>query len=283
MTAMLLLGEAAPSEWSLLALAIVLPLVILALGWRWPEKPVQALLWLTARTLYRLRVLGREHVPRTGPVLFVCNHVCYLDAFLLFTAVPRPVRFIVWAPVTRDRLLKRLLSWLRVIPMEAEAGPRQILRALRAASDALNNGEAVCIFAEEAVTTAGFRLPFYQGLKHILKHAPVPVVPVRMDHVFGSIFSFHGGRFLWKWPQKLPYPVSVGFGEPLPPKVRAVEVRQALQKLSADLSVARGAQRLPVHRQFVRMAARHPFRTCFIDQVNNGKVYRCGEVLAGAT
>src|SRR5439155_3003692 len=100
---------------------------------------------------------------------------------------------------------------------------------------------------------------------------------------WGSIFSFHGGRFLWKWPQKLPYPVSVAFGAPWSPKVCAGEVRQAMQKLSADCAMARASERLPVHRQFIRMAARHPFRTCFIDHINKGKVYRCGEVLAGAS
>src|SRR6267378_2853756 len=122
MTATLVLGEAAPAEWSLLALAVFLALLTLFLGWRWPDKPLQALLWLAAHTLYRLRVLGRSNVPRTGPVLFVCNHISYLDAFLLFSTVPRPVRFIVWAPVTRDRIAKVLLRWLRVIPMESEGG-----------------------------------------------------------------------------------------------------------------------------------------------------------------
>ncbi len=264
------------------ALMAALAIVTGWLVWRRPDRLLRELLWLLAHTLYRLRVLGREHIPARGPVLFVCNHLSYFDAFLLFTTVRRPVRFLVWAPMTRARGLKVLLRWLRVIPMESEAGPRQIVRALRAAADALNQGETVCIFAEEAVTRAGFRLPFHLGLRKILKRARVPVVPVRMDHVWGCIFSFHGGRFLWKWPQRIPYPVSVAFGAPLPPTVRAVEVRQALQKLSADCSVARGDECLPVHRQFVHMAARHPFRTCFIDHVNNGKVYRYGEALAGA-
>jgi acyl-[acyl-carrier-protein]-phospholipid O-acyltransferase/long-chain-fatty-acid--[acyl-carrier-protein] ligase len=87
---------------------------------------------------------------------------------------------------------------------------------------------------------------------------------------------------LWKWPQKLPYPVCIAFGQPLPPTVTAVEVRQAIQKLSADCSIAAANKRRPVHRQFIRMAARHPFRTCVIDS-NTRKVFRCGEVLAGAS
>src|SRR5262249_18225022 len=77
-------------------------------------------------------------------------------------------------------------------------------------------------------------------------------------------------------------PVSVAFGPPMPPTATAVEVRQAIQKLSADCAIARSGERRLVHRQFVRMAVRHPFRPCFIDTVNNGKLYRFGEVRAGA-
>ena len=44
----------------------------------------------------------------------------------------------------------------------------------------------------------------------------VPIVPVCLDRVWGSIFSFKGGRFFWKWPVRVPYPVTVAFGRPLP-------------------------------------------------------------------
>src|SRR5205085_10412427 len=134
---------------------------------------------------------------------------------------------------------------------------------------------------EGGITRTGFLLPFQRGFEQVLKRAPAQVVPVCLDHVWGSIFSYRGGRFLWKLPQKLPYPVVISFGQPLPPTATAADVRQAIQKLSAESSVARGGRRRPVHRQFVRMAASHPFRPCFVDPLNNGKVYRYGEALAG--
>jgi acyl-[acyl-carrier-protein]-phospholipid O-acyltransferase/long-chain-fatty-acid--[acyl-carrier-protein] ligase len=127
-------------------------------------------------------------------------------------------------------------------------------------------------------------MPFNRGFEQILKRCPAPIIPVCLDHVWGSIFSYHGGKFLWKWPQTFPfsrYPVSIAFGRPLPATTPAVEVRQAIQKLSADCAIARMEERRPVHRQFVHMAARHPFRKCLVDPNNNGKIYRYGEVLAG--
>jgi acyl-[acyl-carrier-protein]-phospholipid O-acyltransferase/long-chain-fatty-acid--[acyl-carrier-protein] ligase len=264
------------------AIALAACALLAALLYFKPEWVLRAIFWVLAHTIYRIDAWGRRNIPRTGPALLVCNHVSFIDAMLLFTAQRRSVRFVIWAPFTKVPGLRVLLRLARVIPIDSQTGPRAIVQSLRAASDALAAGEVVCIFAEGALTRTGFLLPFHRGFEQILKRTPAPVIPVCLDHVWGSIFSYQGGRFLWKWPQTLPYPVSVAFGVPMPPTVTAVEVRQAIQKLSADCAVKRGNQRLPVHRQFVRTACRHPFRSCFIDHANNGKVYRYGEVLAAA-
>jgi acyl-[acyl-carrier-protein]-phospholipid O-acyltransferase/long-chain-fatty-acid--[acyl-carrier-protein] ligase len=248
--------------------------------WR-PDWFVRLFAWIPVHLFYRMRVYGREVIPTTGPVLLVCNHVSYIDAFLVFMAQRRPIRFVLWAPYMRLPGLRLLLKLAKAIPIDGSAGPRAIVQSLRLAGEALANGEAVCIFAEGGITRTGFLLPFRRGFEQVLKRAPAPVIPVCLDHVWGSIFSFRGGKVLWKWPQKLPYPVSIAFGQPMPSTVTAGEVRLAIQKLSADCSIAAANKRRPVHRQFIRMAARHPFRSCIIDP-NAKKTYRYGEVLAGA-
>ncbi|TMQ33760.1 MAG: acyl-[ACP]--phospholipid O-acyltransferase, partial [Planctomycetota bacterium] len=167
-------------------------------------------------------------------------------------------------------------------PIDGSAGPRAIVKALRAASEALAKGEVVCVFAEGGITRTGFLLPFNRGFAQILKRSPAPIIPVCLDHVWGSIFSHQGGKFLWKWPQKIPYPVTIAFGKPLPPGTPPIQVRQAIQKLSADCSIARIPQRPLVHRQFVTMAARHPLRRCLVDPSSSGRIFRYGEALAGA-
>ncbi len=265
----------------LVLLALLVAAGIGMMIWR-PDQFVRLVAWIPVRLLYRMRIYGPEVIPPTGPVLLVCNHVSYIDAFLVFMAQKRPIRFVMWAPYLRLPGLRILLRLAQAIPIDGSAGPRAIVQSLRLAGEALANGDAVCIFAEGGITRTGFLLPFHRGFEQILKRTPAPVIPVCLDHVWGSIFSFRGGKVLWKWPQKLPYPVSIAFGQPMPPTVTAVEVRQAIQKLSADCSIAAASKRRPVHRQFIRMAARHPFRTCVIDS-NTKKVFRCGEVLAGAS
>jgi acyl-[acyl-carrier-protein]-phospholipid O-acyltransferase/long-chain-fatty-acid--[acyl-carrier-protein] ligase len=261
---------------------------VLALGlgvlfWFKPVLLVRIPVWIVCHTIYRVRVIGREHVPAAGPALLVCNHVTYFDWLFLLGAQKRYVHFVIFARWTRMFGLRHLLKWAGVIPIDAWAAPRAIVQSLRMAADALARGEVVCIFAEGRFTRTGFLLPFHRGFEQIVKHCPAPIIPVCLEQVWGSIFSFWGSKLIWKWPLELPYPVTVAFGEALAPTTPAAQVRQAVQKLSADCAVERSARKRPVHRQFVRMAARHPFRSCLIDpllQKQGAMSY--GKVLVGA-
>jgi len=278
-----LLGQAAdfssPAVWgaAIIALVIVGLIVLFALR---PGLFLRPIVWLLTHTIYRLTVYGRENVPLKGAALLVCNHVSYIDWLLLIAAHRRPIRFVIWAPYVQLWGVRHLLRWARVIPIDGSGGPRAILKSLHAASEALKEGDLVCIFAEGGLSRNGFLLPFHRGFEQILKRMPAPIVPVCLDHVWGSIFSYHGDKILWKWPQELPYPVSVAFGAPMPSTATAAEVRLAIQKLSADAAIFRSDSRLPVHRQFVRSAARHPFRPCIGDSTRP-RMLRYSEALTG--
>ena len=143
-------------------------------------------------------------------------------------------------------------------------------------------GELVCIFAEGRFTVTGFMLPFHRGFEQVLKHCKAPIIPVCLDQVWGSIFSYYGGRIFTKLPLEIPYRVTVAYGPALPADTKAADVRQAIQKLSADCAAARDRRRVPVHRRFVRMASKHLFSPCMSDTMMKGKVRTYGEILAGA-
>jgi len=76
---------------------------------------------------------------------------------------------------------------------------------------AIKSGEVVCIFAEGQITRIGQLLPFRRGMERIMKGIDAPIVPVNLDGLWGSIFSFERGRFVWKLPRSIPYPVTVSF------------------------------------------------------------------------
>ena len=128
---------------------------------------------------------------------------------------------------------------MRAIPISSELRPRDMLHSLRAASDAIRAGEIVCIFAEGQITRIGQLLPFRRGMERIMKGVDAPIIPVNLDGVWGSIFSFERGRFLWKMPRSIPYPVTVSFGKPMPPTATPFEVRQAVQELQSEAYVHR--------------------------------------------
>ncbi len=83
--------------------------------------------------------------------------------------------------------------------------------------------------------------------------------------MWGSIFSYDRGRFLWKLPRRFAHPVTVSFGRPLPADTPAFEVRQAVQELHSQAYSNRKKGMKTLHRDFVRTARRHPFRFAMTD------------------
>jgi acyl-[acyl-carrier-protein]-phospholipid O-acyltransferase/long-chain-fatty-acid--[acyl-carrier-protein] ligase len=234
--------------------------------WLLPDTLVRLTLVILTNTIYRLRLVGQHHVPHTGGALLVPNHMSFVDGLLLMAAVDRPIRFIVDTAYASHPLFKRLMATMRVIPISSGGSPRDILRALRSAGQALDEGEIVCIFPEGQISRTGTLLPFRRGFERIVKGRPVPVIPVHLDRVWGSIFSFERGRFLTKWPAHIPYPLTVSFGAPLPSDTSAYELRHAIRRLGEEAWYLRKSGRRTLHREFIHAARRHPFRFAMADQ-----------------
>jgi acyl-[acyl-carrier-protein]-phospholipid O-acyltransferase/long-chain-fatty-acid--[acyl-carrier-protein] ligase len=233
--------------------------------WLLPDSLLRLLLWIATHTLYRLDVAGRERVPARGGALLVPNHVSMADAVLLIASLDRPVRFLMFKGLYDHPLVKPFAKILKVIPISSDQGPREMIHSLREATQALQNGELVCIFPEGQMTRIGQMLPFRRGMERIIKGVDVPIIPVNLDGVWGSVFSFAGGRFLWKFPRHLPYPVRVTFGAPLPSTASPREARQAVQDLGSEAFLRRKKQMHTLPRSFIHTARRHPFRFAMAD------------------
>ena len=229
------------------------------------------IIWLFMKLVYRVRLVGRTHIPSHGPALLVCNHVSFLDGLFIYMNVSRRIHFLVWEPYFRVPILGAFLRNSGAIPIAGEGSPRILVRALRVASELLNKGELVGIFAEGAITRTGMMLPFRRGFEKILKRTSAPIIPMCLDRLWGSVFSYESGRLIWKKPKQWRYPVTMVFGDPMPTDSPAWKVRQAVQKLLADSFNLRRKEHKPAHRQFVRMACRRPFLSCHIDPTQPGR------------
>src|SRR5579859_7311120 len=241
------------------AIATVYVLILL------PEWFGRLLLFFAVHTLYRLRVIGRDNFPEKTGALLVCNHMSFVDAALLVASTDRPIRFIMYQGIYDLKIVKPFANMLKAIPISSELHPREMIRSLNVASEALRQGEIVCIFAEGQITRTGQLLPFRRGLERIMKGVDVPIIPVNLDGVWGSIFSFERGRFLWKMPRHIPYPVTVSFGAPMPPTSTAIEVRAAVQELHASAFEGRKRGMKTLDLAFVRTARQHPLRFMMAD------------------
>lgn len=230
-----------------------------------PDSVMRVILFFLTHSLYRIKVEGRDNIPEHGGALFVCNHVSFVDALLVQAATDRPLRCIMFKDIYDHPVVKPFAKIARHIPISSQQRPREMIASLREASDAIKNGEVVVIFAEGQITRIGQMLPFRRGFERIMKDVDAPIIPICLDHVWGSIFSFEKRRFLWKVPRYFPYPVTVSFGKPMPPTATPFEVRQAVQELNTEAWQHRKKRMLLPHRAFVRKARHHPTRFFMAD------------------
>jgi acyl-[acyl-carrier-protein]-phospholipid O-acyltransferase / long-chain-fatty-acid--[acyl-carrier-protein] ligase len=230
-----------------------------------------------ARIVYRVTATGREHLP-AGGFLLLPNHITWVDAIVLLLASPRPIRFIIDEGVYRNRFLQPVLRVVGCIPIT----PRKAKDAMRDAAARIRAGEIVCLFPEGELSRSGSLLRLRRGYEIIARQAEAPVVPVWLDRLWGSIFSFQGGRFFTKWPRSVPYRVMVAFGKPLPAEAADIAtVREELLKIGEFCYGQRPSLRGHLARACLGGLKRHPFRTAITDGLDNTSLSR-GKLLGVA-
>ena len=261
-----LLAQAGLSAREIMSVAVL----ILFLGTAWsiwllPDALLRLCLILLTNTVYRLKVIGRYHLPEQTGALLVPNHVSFVDGLMLLASLDRPIRFIVDRDYFERWFLKPFMKALGAIPVSASDRPRVTLRALRQAGELIGAGEIVCVFPEGQITRTGALLPFRRGYQRILKGRTVPIIPVYLDRLWGSIFSHEGGRFLAKIPREIPYHVTVAFGEPLDPETPPIRIREAVQALATHAWDLRKKQARPLHSSVIRRARSRPWALALAD------------------
>jgi acyl-[acyl-carrier-protein]-phospholipid O-acyltransferase / long-chain-fatty-acid--[acyl-carrier-protein] ligase len=247
-----------------------------------PQATIRCIVWILSKIFYRVRVRGLKNLPERGGALLVANHVSWLDAILLLLVSSRPIRMLAWSDYVTGWWINWLARMWGVIPIRNTDGPKALVHSLHVAREALEQGELVCIFAEGGITRTGQLQPFQRGLLRIVEGTGCPVVPVYLDELWGSIFSFSGGRFFWKLPRRLPYPVSIVFGKPLADPDDVDQVRQAVQNLGVESVEARKDRILVPQRQVLRQLKRDRFRFKIADSGGPQSRLTGGKVLAGA-
>jgi acyl-[acyl-carrier-protein]-phospholipid O-acyltransferase/long-chain-fatty-acid--[acyl-carrier-protein] ligase len=219
---------------------------------------------------YRVHALGLEHLPEGG-FLLLPNHITWVDALVLQFACPRPIRYIIDQEFYHKPMLRPFLRTVGCIPIDV----RHSRSAIRAATERLAAGEIVCLFPEGQLTRSGTLVRLRRGYELIAQHANATVVPVWLDRLWGSIFSFQGGKFFTKWPKEIPYRVAVAFGKPLEAKAADIAtVREELLKLGELCYSRRPSLDRHLAEECVRGLKRRRFSTAVTDGIDNSELSR---------
>src|SRR4029077_10074551 len=143
--------------------------------------------------------------------LLLPNHITWVDSLVLQLACPRRIRFIIHDEYYRNRYLHPFMRLAGCIPINS----KRAKDAIKLAAERIHAGEIVCLFPEGRLSRSGTLLRLQRGYELIARHAEAPVVPVWLDELWGSVFSYRGGKLFRKLP-RIPYHVTVAFGKPLP-------------------------------------------------------------------
>lgn len=207
-----------------------------------PFRLVRATLLGILVPAVRLRIDGLEHIPRSGPVIVVCNHLHNADPVLLSVAFPRPVHYMAKKELFSVPVIAQIIRRVGAFPVDRGKADRS---ALRHAEAVLAEGIAVGIFPEGTRSTTRALRRALPGAGMLALRSGVPIVPATIT---GSEWlpgngskAVRGGRSGLRRRG-----VTISFGEPftIPAELNA---RRASVQAATDFVMAKIAQRLPVH------------------------------------
>jgi 1-acyl-sn-glycerol-3-phosphate acyltransferase len=204
-----------------------------------PEFLMRFVSWIIVSLLYRIRVEGADNVPDEGPALLVCNHVSFMDPLIVNACLRRPPRFVMYYKIFNIPVLRFIFRTAKAIPIAGrKENPELLERAFDEVDRALADGELVCIFPEGGITRDGEIAPFRSGIEQIVARRPVPVVPIALRGLWGSVFSRRDsalGRA--RLPRRFRAHIEVAIGAAVPAEqATAALLEQRVRALRGELA-----------------------------------------------
>jgi len=221
----------------LLATALMNAVVAIYIYTLVPEFLLRFVDWVLIHTLYRIGKRGLDNIPETGPVLLVCNHISFMDPLIILGSIRRPVRFVMYYKIFNIPVMKQLFRAAKAIPIAGKKeDPELMERAFAEVDKELADGNIVCIFPEGGITRDGTIQPFRPGLERILAQRAVPVVPLALRGLWGSIFSRRDSALRRaRLPRRFWSRIELVAGTPVPPdQATAATLETQVRELRGD-------------------------------------------------
>ena len=232
--------------------------------WRWafiggiiflilcsPRVAIRIAGWIVRLVMFRLRVVGRENMPYSGPILLVSNHVSLVDLLMIQSVVRQRVRFLVRTEVI-NFIPTRLIFWyLGVLKVPSARHPKEMKRFFSDIQNRLRAGETICFFPEGAISGSGNLMRFRSGVQPLLPpEIRVTVIPVRLGMIHGRLTGIYNKRLHFRRLTRWPVDFSVAIGEPIDHNLSAFQLRQKISELGAIAETSPQPGERPIHTAF---------------------------------
>ena len=198
-----------------------------------PQSLVRVILAFFVKKRYKVKVQGMKNIPANGGVLLLGNHISFIDWAILQIASPRQIHFVMLKSIYSRWYLKWFFDLFGCIPIES--GPTS-KKSLETVTNLLNEGHAVCLFPEGALSRTGHLAEFRRGYEKAAQEAndDVKVLPFYLRGLWGSKFSHSPEDLRPNKDEKWHRDIIVAFGEPID-KLTTADV---LKRKIFDLSIS---------------------------------------------
>jgi acyl-[acyl-carrier-protein]-phospholipid O-acyltransferase / long-chain-fatty-acid--[acyl-carrier-protein] ligase len=231
--------------------------------WRDPEFIVRFMLLILTKIIYRVRILEKSKIPEEGPALLVANHASFVDHMLIASCSVRPIRFMMHEAFYRYRWIHPIVKWAKIIEVP-EGKPKKLRELIKKTHKMFEDDAVICIFPEGSITQNGIMSSFKKGLSVMIpKGLNVPVIPVRIGMLWGSIFTNFYAKIKLRLPEEIPHPASIIIGKPISAALSGYKIRLILSEMAAEIESEPTDQERPIHSQFAYLARKHPFHRVF--------------------
>ncbi|MBL8504740.1 MAG: bifunctional acyl-ACP--phospholipid O-acyltransferase/long-chain-fatty-acid--ACP ligase [Methylobacillus glycogenes] len=136
------------------------------------------------KLLFRIEVVGQQHVPKPEKLLIIGNHESFLDGFIMGLFLPVRTTFVVHTTVLENPLFRWILKHVPHLPVDTNSplAMKKVIRLLEA-------GESVMIFPEGRITLTGSLMKAYDGPAFVAAKTGATILPVRIHGAARSYFS----------------------------------------------------------------------------------------------
>ncbi len=200
-----------------------------------PEPILRKIAHKLTLWVYRPRYIGFENIPEKGGAIIICNHVSYMDGPIIDAGCKRIVRYLIDEDIYNIPGVHYLMKLDRSIPIAPNR--KSVERAFDEISNGLKNGDLICIFPEGFLTFTGSLGRFRPGIEWIMKRDPVPVIPMALSGLWGSVFSRKYLKSPFRWfPRHWGRKVTAICGPAIPPeKVNVNYLQEVVLRLKYSI------------------------------------------------